>query len=264
MNKNARFILAQYRRRRRFAVLRGGTRSGKTYAALQFLLLGLLAREFERVSVVAPTVPHLRRGALRDFLAIAEPYIRNKMFRYNKVEGIIHFGNAFIEFFSTDSPDRLRGAGREVVFMNEANTHPVEAFDELEVRTEKFMILDFNPTAEFWLTERFRQMGLSLRAHEIVTTYRDNPYLPTSQVRSIERRRGIAGWWRVYGEGRYGEPTGVAWYNWEVGDVEERGEHILGVDFGQGASPTAIVAVRREDGERFTAWELAYGNISLR
>ncbi|MCX7848121.1 MAG: hypothetical protein N2595_08865, partial [bacterium] len=144
------------------------------------------------------------------------------------------------------------------------NTHTVEAFDELEVRTEKFMILDFNPTAEFWLTERFRQMGLSLRAHEIVTTYRDNPYLPASQVRSIERRRGIADWWRVYGEGRYGEPTGVAWYNWEVGHVEERGEHILGVDFGQGSSPTAIVAVRREDGERFTAWELAYGNLSLR
>ena len=256
--KNLRAIARALQEAKRYAVLRGGTRSGKTYAALQFLVAAALARRFDLASVVSVSVPHLRRGALRDFRAItARLHIEER-----KSEKLFRFpGGSAIEFFSADQPAKLRGAQRDWLFVNEVNLIDEESFAELDVRTREFVIVDFNPTARFWLNEYLdRVEGAWL---EVVSTYRDNPHLPPEQRNAIELRKVYEEWWRVYGEGEWGSATGQAWYSWEVGEWPVGVEvEVVGVDFGEGAAPTAVVGVARWGGG-VVVKELAYGQLGL-
>ena len=42
---------------------------------------------------------------------------------------------SYIEFFSVEQPDKLRGARRSVLYVNEANNVPFEAYTQLSIRT---------------------------------------------------------------------------------------------------------------------------------
>lgn len=264
LDKNMRHLINMRRVGSRYAVLRGGTRSGKTYAALRFIILNALAGTFRRCSVVAESVPHLRRGALRDCIEIIDKIsIPGVVYKQTLKE--FHFpGGAVIEFFSADDSARLRGAQRDWLFVNEANLIDERSFNEMDVRTKDFVILDFNPVARFWLNDLFEKLDIDMSTIEVVSTYRDNPYLDPSQVQAIEQRRSLSQWWKTYGEGEYGESQGVAWYNWEVGEVsKELSYDVVGVDFGEGRSPSAVVGVRRVNNDTFEAVELYYGKGSL-
>ncbi len=50
----------------------GSTRSGKTYSISQLLALYIPHKEKVTISVVSPSLPHLKRGARRDILKILE------------------------------------------------------------------------------------------------------------------------------------------------------------------------------------------------
>ena len=50
----------------------GSTRSGKTYSLAQLLALYIPYKEKKSISIVSPSLPHLKRGARRDFLQIVE------------------------------------------------------------------------------------------------------------------------------------------------------------------------------------------------
>lgn len=240
----------------RYAVLRGGTRSGKTFSALHFIVQAGLLGKYKLCSIVSRSVPHLRRGALRDFRQVLAQY--NLPHREYVNEKRFVFAGFEIEFFSADQPEKLRGAQRDWLFVNEANLIGAEEFSELDVRTRSFVIVDFNPVGRFWLNDMFAQMGLDLEKHTHVSTYRDNPFLSPEQVATIENRRGIAEWWRVYGEGEWGAAAGQAWYSWELGEVQDGEWDAVGVDFGEGRSPHAVVGLRAA-GDALEARELYYG-----
>lgn len=264
LDKNMKHLIRMRREGSRYAVLRGGTRSGKTYAALRFIILNALAGAFRRCSVVAESVPHLRRGALRDCSDIIDKlWLPGITYKQSLKE--YHFpGGAVVEFFSADDSARLRGAQRDWLFVNEANLIDERSFNEMDVRTKDFVILDFNPVARFWLNDLFERLDIDMNTIEVVSTYKDNPYLDPSQVQAIEQRKTLSQWWRTYGEGEYGESQGVAWYNWEEGEVsKELTYDVVGVDFGEGRSPSAVVGVRRVDNDNFEAVELYYGKGSL-
>lgn len=153
-----------------------------------------------------------------------------------------------IEFFSTDNGDKLRGARRDRLFMNEANNNSFDAFEQLEVRTKEFIILDYNPTNEFWaLTE---VMGKRDDVELIILTYKDNEGLSDEIVKAIEQRKNRKGWWQVYGLGQLGEVEGKIYKDWKIIDEmphEARLER-RGLDFGYTNDPTAIVDIYRYNG----------------
>ena len=262
MNKNKNLVAIAHalKSKARYVVLRGGTRSGKTYSALIFLLLAGLSRAYRLCSVVSISMPHLRRGAYRDFLQILQR--ANVHYRENKVEKLITLpGGAQIEFFSADQEGKLRGAQRDWLFVNEVNLLSEDEFSALDVRTKSFVIVDFNPVARFWLNDFLETQSRGSYV-ECVSTYKDNPHLAKEQVAAIEARSGLAEWWRVYGEGEYGESTARAWYNFDAAEVVTGRWDVVGVDFGEGRAPSAVVGLRRS-GEGLEAAELAYGNLSL-
>lgn len=229
---------------------KGGTRSGKTWATLQ--MLHLLCSTSEKpliVSCVAATLPMVKRGMQRDFrqMLAAEGVWDENLF--NKTEGCYTYPNGcIIEFFGVDNASKVHGPARDILFVNEAQGIPREIFRQLDIRTRKKVIIDFNPVRKFWGETEF----VGDRYVTIHSTYKDNPYLTKEQVGAIEKNRNDANWWRVYGEGETGGVEGSVYPNYEV--IDELPEtftgRCIGLDFGFVNDPTAIVDIR------FEGWDL--------
>lgn len=156
----------------RVKIIQGGSSTGKTYSILSLLIL--LVHHSEQkplVSVVSESFPHLRRGGMRDFLNILQMEGLFNEKHYNKTHHTYTLNQWTFQFFSAESPSKLRAARRDILFMNEANNMPYEAFRQLSIRTSAEIYIDFNPTCEFWAhTELMRRSD----ADFIKLTYLDN------------------------------------------------------------------------------------------
>lgn len=230
--------------RKRIRGVAGGTSAGKTISILQILIDRAQSdREPTLTSVVSESFPHLRRGAMRDFLNIMMEHGYFQDDAWSKTDYTYTFETGSkIEFFSADQPSKVRGPRRDRLYINEANNVPYEAFDQLEVRTKQEIWLDWNPTNEFyWYTD-----VAPSRDHDFVTlTYKDNEALDPQIVASIESHKANKNWWQVYGLGQLGEVEGKIYTNWQIVDDiphEARLER-RGMDFGYTNDPTAIVDI---------------------
>ncbi len=230
---------------KRIRVVQGGTSASKTISILLYLI-GYAQTDKKKTitSIVSESIPHLKRGAMRDFKNIMQEHNYWKDSNWNVVDSTYTFETGSqIEFFSSDNGDKLRGARRDRLFINEVNNVAFDAFEQLEVRTKEFIILDFNPTNEFWLFTEV--IGKRDDLEKVILTYKDNEALSIEIVKSIEQRKERKGWWQVYGLGQLGEVEGKIYTDWIILDEfphEARLERI-GLDFGYSNDPTAIVYI---------------------
>ena len=230
---------------KRIRAVCGGTSAGKTISIMQILISKAIDDKRPTLtSVVSESFPHLKKGAMRDFKNIMQEHNYWDDRDWNATDSIYTFqSGSKIEFFSADQPSKVRGPRRERLYINECNNVDYEALDQLEVRTNLEVWLDWNPTYEFW----FYTNVLNNRddIDFITLTYKDNEGLPENIVKSIEMRKSNKQWWRVYGEGKLGEVEGRIYTGWQTLDeipFEARLEG-YGLDFGYTNDPTAIVAV---------------------
>ena len=238
----------------RIVIVQGGTSAGKTYAVLQYLILAAHKNSLEGlISIVSESLPHLRRGAMRDFFTILTS---NDMYRerqHNKSSHTYNIKKATFEFFSADQGDKLRGARRDYLFVNEANNIGYEAWSELFIRTRKWSIIDFNPVAEFWAhTEILGHPEQDFRdkVRFVKLNYTHNEALDQVTIDNIESRKHDPDWWQVYGLGEVGTPTGVIFPPsvWSVGELPENARYICsGMDFGE-SNPTTLIDLWQHDG----------------
>lgn len=229
---------------KRIRVISGGTSASKTISVLMQLMDLAQADEVPVLtSVVSETTPHLKRGAIRDFLNIMQNHGYYEDSRWNKTDFVYTFETGSkIEFFSADQPGKVRGPRRERLFLNEANNVSWEAADQLMVRTKDLIIIDFNPVAEFWVHEEI----LPNRDCDFITlTYKDNEALSPEIVQDIEAHKHNKNWWTVYGLGQLGEVEGRIYTGWNAIDTiphEARLER-RGLDFGYSQDPAALIDV---------------------
>jgi phage terminase large subunit len=248
----------------RIKIIQGGTSAGKTFGILPILIDKCAKENGLEVSVVAETIPHLRRGALKDFLKIMRWTNRYFDDRFNKTLLRYDFANgSSIEFFSADDASKLRGARRDILYINECNNVTFEAYNELSIRTKKEVYLDFNPANEFWVHKELKDEP---DTDFIILTYKDNEALDESIVSQIEKNRDKAAtssywanWWRVYGLGQVGSLEGVVFTNWKEIDTIPKDAKLIGIglDFGYTNDPTAAIEIYNYNGTRIIN-ELVY------
>lgn len=239
-----------YVKKKRYIINQGGTSSSKTYSILQLLILIAIKNEGLMISVVAESLPHLKRGALRDFINILEHEGVYSESSHNKSSNRFKVGTSTIEFFSVDASKKLRGARRDILFMNECNNIDKKAFDELTVRTKLCTFLDFNPVEEFW-AHKFMDERSPEDYEFIKSTYKDNEHLDQNIIHEIEARRFTdPAWYKVFGEGEIGVLEGVVFTNWDIVDeMPQTPKQLGGLDFGYTNDPTAIIHVAYSNGE---------------
>lgn len=235
---------------KRIRAIPGGTSASKTISILLYLIAMAQSDKTKTLtSIVAESIPHLKRGAMRDFKNILVEHHYWRDANWNATDSVYTFETGSqIEFFSTDNGDKLRGSRRDRLFMNEANNCTFDAFEQLEVRTKEFVILDWNPTNEFWYYTEIK--GKREDVEELTLTYKDNEALSPEIVASIEARKNRKGWWQVYGEGQLGEVEGKIYKDWEIIDEIPHQAKLdrFGGDYGYTNDPTAIVAVYKYNG----------------
>jgi phage terminase large subunit len=255
--------------KKRVKIIQGGTSAGKTFGILPILIDKCAKEKGLEVSVVAETIPHLRRGALKDFLKIMRWTGRYVEDRFNATLLKYEFANgSTMEFFSADNASKLRGARRDVLYINECNNVTFDAYQELSIRTKKEIYLDFNPANEFWVHKELKDEPDS---DFLILTYKDNEALDQSIVTIIEKNRDKAAtsnywanWWRVYGLGEIGSLEGVVFDNWkEIDKLPDDARLIgIGLDFGYTNDPTSAIEVYNWNGKRIVN-ELVYSTGML-
>ncbi len=162
----------------------GGTSAGKTFGILPILIDRAIKTPLLEISVVSESIPHLRKGALKDFLKIMKATGRYVDKNFNRTMLTYTFTNgSYIEFFSADQEDKVRGPRRNVLYINECNNITFETYHQLQIRTSHEIWLDFNPANEFWA---YTELQDDEDVEWLTLTYKDNEALPLSIVKEIE------------------------------------------------------------------------------
>lgn len=231
--------------KKKIRAVQGGTSSSKTISILLYLIdLAQKDKTPTLTSIISESLPHLKRGVIRDFKNIMKGHHYWKEERWSETNKSYEFETGSeIEFFPADDDSKLRGGRRDRAFLNEVNNLKLEAFDEIEVRTKEFIFLDWNPTSEFWFYTEIK--GKRDDVDFIILNYLDNEACPPEIRASIEARKNRKGWWQVYGLGQLGEIEGKIYSDWQFIDEiphEARLER-RGLDFGYTNDPTAIVDI---------------------
>lgn len=235
--------------KKRIKVHQGGTRSGKTYAIVQYLIYKITtAKEPLTISVVRKTLPALRRSVMRDFINIADKLGIYYLGEHNKSENIFKYNGHTVEFLSADEPQKIRGAKRDICFINEGNELHFEDFRQLSMRTTTEMIIDFNPSDPVhWIYDEIIDRD---DCDLFITTYKDNKFLPSELVKEIERiRERDPDYWLVYGEGQRAVFSDRQIFkNWKyipLTEFPEFDQTSIGIDFGFSNDPCSIVEIAK-------------------
>ena len=246
----------------RTKIIQGGTSSGKTFCIIIDLISKCINNPGLEVSIVAETIPHLRRGALKDFIKILKAFNIYYDDLYNRSLLKYTFSNgAYIEFFSADTPEKIRGARRDICFINEANRLSFDAFNELNIRTRKNTYLDFNPVSKFWAHDLQKDDNTDF----IILTYKDNEALDVSiveQIRKAEVKALTSSYWanwvKIYARGLIGSIQGAVYENYTVIDEIPKEAKLIGagLDFGFSSDPSALIYIYKYNDKRIIEEQL--------
>lgn len=230
----------------RYFALQGGTSSSKTWTILQVLIfIALTTKRKLLISIVSETVPHLKKGVIKDFFNIMQTSQEDKA--WNATDRFYRFKNGtVIEFFSVDKWEKAKGSRRDILYINECNHVNYNIVNQLQIRTKDYVFFDWNPETRFW----FHKQGFLQKENVFFdkSTHWDNPYLDISIRKEIEQMKEIdPDWYRVYGLGEIGVYKGRVFKNIEVRDIKK--EECLGMpvyyglDFGWFPDPFAFVKI---------------------
>lgn len=229
----------------------GSSRSSKTYNTIIWLVWHCLSMPNTSVSVCRATLPSIRGSVLRDFIEILQKIDVYDQKAFNKTELVYTFDNgSWVEFFSCDNEQKLRGRKRKILYVNEANEIRFLEWQQLKLRTTELTIIDYNPSFsdEHWICS----VNQDPRTYHFITTYKDNPFLEQTVVDEIESlKEKNPSLWQVYGLGMQAAIEGLVFTNVKIVDhfpiTHYKHRELLGMDFGFTNDPTAIVRVLVEE-----------------
>ena len=233
----------------------GGSRSGKTYAALQWLIVQALQNK-ELVTIVRKTIPSLKRTVMKDFKDLMQTMGIWNENDFNISDRTYTFYNdSQIQFISTDNAEKLRGVKSNILWIEEASEVDSESYLQLQIRTTGRIILSYNPTVSPW--HWLREMVDCTR---YFTSYKDNPYLEKSVIRALEdlKNTNIKAW-QVYTKGEY-TTNDKAIFEFELVEwLPDEAEFVAwGLDFGYANDPNALVSVWKLNGNELYILEHCY------
>jgi len=232
---------------KKIVVEQGGTRSGKTYNILLFIIFHYCTHNKNKiVTICRKTFPSLRATVLRDFLQILKHYEIYRDEFHNKSNSEYHLFGNLVEFTSLDQSQKIRGRKRDLLFINEGNELFWEDWQQLIFRTQERIILDFNPSDEYhWIYDNvITREDCSFYK----TTYLDNPFIEKTIIDEIERLKDTdEQYWQIYGLGERAASRSTIFKYIEVNQIPQNADLIAyGMDFGYTNDPTTFVSVYSE------------------
>ena len=233
---------------KKIVVEQGGTRSGKTYNIILWIIFEYCTNNRNKViTVCRKSFPSLRATVLRDFMSILESHnLYSEKFHNKSNSEYYLFGN-LVEFISLDQPQKIRGRKRDLLFINEGNELFWEDWQQLVFRTQERIVIDFNPSDEYhWIYDKVLPRD---DCDFFKTTYLDNPFVEESIRKEIELLRDTdEQYWQIYGLGERAASRSTVFRYAEVSHIPEDAELVAyGMDFGFSNDPSTLVSVYTKD-----------------
>lgn len=231
----------------------GSSRSSKTYNILIWLIVYVLQHPNTRLSIVRKTLPALKATVFVDFKEILFKIGIFDDKCLNKTDFIYTFSNgSWVDFFSTDDEQKIRGRKRDILFCNEANELLFIEWQQLKMRTTRFAILDYNPSFsdDHWLCV----LNKDPRTFHFITTYKDNPFLEQTIIDEIESlKEKNKSLWQIYGMGIQAIVEGLIFKKIEIVDEfpSWSKQQAIGLDFGFTNDPSAGIKCGLIDNDLF-------------
>lgn len=252
--------------KKRIKCIPGGSSAGKTYGILPILIDKATRTPKLEISVVSESIPHLRRGAMKDFLKIMQATGRYIDANWNRTILRYNFANgSYIEFFSVENEQNVRGPRRHILYVNEANNISFDTYHQMAIRTSDEIWLDWNPSNEFWA---YTELLNDPDADWLTLTYLDNEALSEAIVRELEKgwarafkdvaaakagdtseantiSKYWANWVKVYLLGLLGSLEGTIFSNYDlIDEIPAEARYLgTGLDFGYTNDPSAATDV---------------------
>jgi phage terminase large subunit len=245
---------------KRYIFLRGSSRSGKTRAAIQILIVEALVQPKLTITIARETQVSIKNTILVDFQEEMEKLDLWDEKSYNKVDMLFRFKNgSTVRFIGLDDKTgKLRGMKSDIVMVDEVNTIEMNSFVQLDIRTEKYIITAYNPQipTDWWgLDYEKKDKGCVL-----ISTWRENAFLDERIIESINSLKETDhDLWLIYSESQIVPPREIVYQKPEIYEGEPHGTKYTyyGLDFGFSSDPAALVEVKVRDKDLFVR-ELIY------
>jgi phage terminase large subunit len=246
--------------KKRIKVIQGGTWAGKTYGIIAILIDFAIRNPNRTITVVAESIPAVKRGPLTNFKEIM--FVTNRWIEthYNATERIYTFSSgSTMEFTSFDSIGKAQAAGKRTdLFLNEAYYINFEIADALMGRTSGNIWIDYNPHNTFWVQDEL--LGRD-DIDFIKLIPGDNEALPETikKEHAIKREKAKtseywANWCRIFLDGETGRSMGAILKNWIFGEFDNSLAYGFGLDFGF-KDPDALVRVAPDKKQMKLYWK---------
>lgn len=247
---------------KRINVFQGSSRASKTFNILIFFVYKLLQEENKVLSIVRKTLPALKGSVLRDFKEVLVMFGVYNADDWHTADGYYQLGTNMIEWFSVDDETKVRGRKRDYLFINEATEVGYDEYIQLILRTAGLVVLDLNPSLwKSWIYDLEGKPDVNY----YITTYKDNPFLPQTQIEEIEKLKDRdPNLWRVFGLGLKGVPTRQVFTHYQFYYELPPDAKLLGygIDWGY-SDPSSLVAVYKLNDAIFCEEKLYLRNITI-
>lgn len=259
------FFLTQ----KRYAVLRGGAGSGKSYVAAQKIVIRCVSEPNHRILVTRKVYRTIKESVFKLFKTVITAMNVSANITASPMSITFDNGSELV-FMGLDDPEKLKSISDITgIWCEEMTEFTQEDFEQLNLRLRglspsyKQIICTFNPVSTAnWVYDYFFAKPAQLIQDDLfeqLTTYLDNPF---SGVEYSSVLNALADtnpeWYKIYALGEWGQAEGLIYNPFKVLNTfpDSFDEVIYGVDFGFN-NPSAIVKIGIKD-KQYYLTELLY------
>jgi PBSX family phage terminase large subunit len=252
----------------KYIINSGSSRSSKTFSLLQIFWILAWTKPRVKCSAFRNTKKDCKDTILQDMLKYYPTLDNYNQITFNKTESIFTFPNgSTINIEGTDDTLKVHGYHSDYLWFNEFYKMPKATFDQLDMRCNGVVFMDYNPIGKMWSDDLTKQDNAIL----IHSTFKDNPKIPIEQKRkilsyeptpyNIEQKTADNYLWNVYGLGLKSEKPNRIFKDWTT--ISDKTFNSLpftsyyGLDFGMSA-PTALVEMKFDGDQTFFLKERLY------
>lgn len=167
----------------KYIILKGSSRSSKTYSLIDVIDLVARTQKNKRVTIWRDTKVDCVDTVWADLkvrLLSTNRWQRGNTFNATKVF-LRYKTNTNIETHGADDLSSVHGLTQDIAWFNEPYKISKDVFDQIDQRTSEIIFIDWNPRLAHWIDD----IAKDERATVIHSTFRDNPFCPIEVKRKI-------------------------------------------------------------------------------
>lgn len=165
-------------RRYKYIILKGSSRSGKTMSLLDIMDFYARQHKHKRITIWRDTKKDVVDTVFKDLekrLSSTGRWMFQHKF-HKTTHDLTYNTGSTIEFRGADDVS-AHGLNQSVAWLNEPYKITLNAYNQIDQRTEDFIFIDWNPKQGHWIDD----LAKDPRAIVIHSTFKDNPFCPEEQ-----------------------------------------------------------------------------------